>query len=480
MSQTPQPLSYNPPDTLNPRTFSVPLPFAGPLDSPRMRSPNAINFPKSSQLKPLDLASPFHQNDNHNPKRRATLPTINTATSEAPEIGTALGSPPDSGMAGISRDLPESEIGLAVTSSSIYEKRRSRSTDDLKKPSFPRPARNRSQEIRFWRESFAGSVLLHPYTLPEGQTEHHQAHKDRDMPRADFLDPEVTATIPQSERRSAYSDSVRPATAGADRTEDLERRVAKIELDLREFQRSLERMTLRSRADTLSPIQDAQQIRRQHTPSILVDTLQNPSWHPEALESYEEDLHYEDAGEVVEREWGGKNHGPPFEESRPKTSGKGTVRQDTYTALYGMINDERQARQRLESEFRHLQHEVSTMASRLERGSWNSYSVVGQFPMHHRPRTPEESIRGASSHSAYINSMISNTNSNQRVVSRFSGSDSVPGSEIYGLNNSRQEHRPADDYTMEEQQDIYAPYDIYRTPMEERNSYTHGRHDGMF
>lgn len=383
-------------------------------------------------------------------------------------IGTALGSPPDSGMGGMGPDLfldvPESEIGLALTSTPKAEKRRSRSTNDLRQTMMQQPsARKRSEEIKFWRESFAGTALLHPNTPP-------QQPEDIDRQDLQFDHESVTplpvrsesvpaimtgrGSTPHSEGRasSALFGPSRPVTAGAERTDDLERRVAHLETSLQEFQFSLERLTInsRSRTNTLSPAPRPQQVRRQHTPSILVDTLRNPSWRPASLDQFPEDLRYEDAGEVVEREWGSNGTQSPFEAAarRPGTTGESTSDTGMFTALFNMFTDERALRRRLENQVQSLQREVSTMATRLERGSWNSYSAV-PLP----PRTPEESERGDSSHGAF------------RIVSRFSGTDSLAESEIYGLANSRNTHRS--DLGLVE--DVRTPFEVYGTPMEEPN-----------
>jgi hypothetical protein len=237
-----------------------------------------------------------------------------------------------------------------------------------------------------------------------------------------------------------------------------------LESSLQKFQLSLDRLTVGNYSNSQTPASDQRRaIRRQHTPSILVDTLQNPSWRPESLKAYPRDFRYEDAGDTVEREWGGNGkHSPPEAQGQqPITPTEVTIRPGTFTALYNMLTDERTARQRLETELHNLQREVTTMATRLERGSWNSYSAP-VLPVPHRPRTPEDSVRGLSSHGAY----------DPRVVSRFSGSDSLVDSEIYGLNNSRLAHRP--DLSEEE---VQTPYELYRTPLEEHAPYGYDREE---
>lgn len=454
----PQPLRQNPPLPLSPRTFSVPPQIPESPSLRGLRSPNAMSFSKSSQLKPLELGNPFYHRPG--PKRRATLPTLNLANRESGPIGTAIGSPPDSGMGGMGPDLhfgiPTSQIGLAVTSTPMNEKRRSRSANDLRHVVGPQqPKRKRSEEIRFWRESFSGTVLLNPNTPPEAPRETDMDDMDDMDPKLDdeSVTPHIESANPLALERSitptAQSDgkassavfgAPRNTIVGVERTEDLERRVANLESSLQEFQRSLEQLTMTSRSNTISPGPRPHQFRRQHTPSVLIDTLQNPSWRPESLNEFAESREYEDAGEVMEREWGGSNrHSRTFNPGdtqlppRPRTAGAADENLDpgAFTALYNMFNDERSARHRLETEVRTLQREVTTMATRLERGSWNSYSAppLPVLPAQHRPRTPDESVRGASRGEGMQAPAY-----DPRIVSRFSGSDSLGGeSEIYGM-----------------------------------------------
>lgn len=445
----------------------------------KARSTNAIQFPKSSQLKPLDLAHPFYPRPN-GPKRRATLPTLNVASRGSDSAEAAIVSPPDSGLAGMGPDphfgIPESEIGLAVTT--LMDKRKSRSANDLKQAMTRQPSsRKRSAEIRFWRESFAGDILLHPNTPPDAPADDNPMDRDYDEDNNDHnavtshLDSEAplprgtgsaTASL-RSEPRTPAPAFVepQPSTAGVERPDDLERRVADLESSLQRFHLSLDHLTASKRSSSRSPASDTQSLpRQQHTPSILVDTLQDPSWRPASLEQYRQHsdgVQYdnEDAGEVLEREWGSNGTYTPL---GARESSK------TFTTLYNMLGEERAARLRLETELRNLQREVTSMATRLERGSWNSYHVR-PLPSQHRPRTPDESVRGASSHGAY----------DQRIVSRFSGSDSFVESEIYGLNSSRMGHR-AD---LPEEQVQTPTYNMYRTPLEEHGPYRYNR-DDMF
>ncbi|KAL1297247.1 hypothetical protein AAFC00_004807 [Neodothiora populina] len=482
---SPLPLSppvFSAPDLIEPRSRRSP--------SLGARSPGTLQFPRSAQLKPLDLGNPFYHRPNNGTRRRATLPTLNVTQTNTATIGTALGSPPDSGMGdmgtGTYADVPESEIGLAITSTPLAEKRRSRSANDLSEAILQRPStRNRSEEIKFWRESCAGTVLLNPDTPSRAPADAEiaddsfdaddtVAHGDDDAHAASakFLGHAVAGqrAVSEGKASSPILGASRPVTAGADRSEDLERRVANLESSLFEFQSSLERLTAGSRTNTLSPPSDIHRARRQHTPSVLIDTLQDPSWRPASLPGSPDHATYEDGINIPDRSWNDSSasynlSGSPY--PRPRTS-SGTVRQ-----LYDVLAEERAARQLLEGQLHDLQREVTTMATRLERGSWNSYSAppLG-FPLHHRPRTPDESVRGASSHSGAYE---------PRMISRFSGSDSIVESEIYGLSDSRQSQltsRPVEEEREEEE--MQTPYETYRTPLEERGPLSYRSDEDMF
>ncbi|KXL42849.1 MAG: hypothetical protein FE78DRAFT_34061 [Acidomyces sp. 'richmondensis'] len=117
------------------RTLSAPLHQQQPQQLPRTRSPYAVEFPQSSRLKPLDLGNPFTA-PGSSLRRRKTLPE--------------------------GRDTPDEEdddrLGAAVV---VNPKRRSRSAGDMKAAV---GERNRSEEIRFWRESLSPPPPLAPPT----------------------------------------------------------------------------------------------------------------------------------------------------------------------------------------------------------------------------------------------------------------------------------------------------------------------------
>lgn len=461
----------------------------------RMRSPNAVAFPKSAQLKPLKLENPFYTRPPQ-PKRRATLPSLIMADREAAAIGAAIAGY-EARAAGMSfevpREVPESEIGVAITSAAAREHRKSRSAYDLRKAaSEAQPSRKRSEEIQYWRDSYTGSVLLNlaPEAGDDNENEDVADFEDS-SPRAVMTSPPVlsdtVASRPSTSRglsSSAPFSTSRPVTAGGESSRDLEIRVAKLESSVLEFQQSLERITLTSRGSPprSSPILAPRAIRRQHTPSMLVDTLQHPSWRPAPLD-------FEDAGEVMEREWGSGGGGGGYTSDRstrptlPGSSNEAMTAHNlinnndgSFVALYNMLSEERSARRALESRVRHLQNEVSSLALHPPRGghsSWSSFAVPGPTMLHQqRPRTPEESDRGLSSRGGL-------SPSPQRVVSRFSatsaGTGESDGWRVQHLHQQQQSPGRQGRGLREREQELEQDDDeLYRTPLEESHPFSYG------
>lgn len=408
----------------------------------------------------------------------------------------------------IPREMPESEIGVAITSTAANEKRRSRSAYNLRNlANEAQPPRKRSEDIRYWRTSYTGSVLLNPALhAARAQSDDEDETDLKDVtPHAVMINysqspdtitsrPTTSAGMPSS---ALFGSSSRPVTAGGETSRDLEFRVAKLECSILEFQQSLERITLTSRSPPprSPPIHAPRAIRRQHTPSMLVDTLQHPSWRrPPPLDQHER--FFQDAAESPEeRVWGGT--APSERSARPtlpassndaitahniSTSSASAGNGGTFTALYNMLSEERSARRALESQVRHLQHEVSALAHpRVGHSSWSSFPVPGGPLMHHhRPRTPEESDRGASSRGGL-------SPSPQRVVSRFSATSAGTGeSEAWRVQPSlgrldvsalqqqqqpNQEHAQDAEEEKEEGEEAQTPYELYSTPVEESHPY---------
>jgi hypothetical protein len=145
-----------------------------PMDAPRLPFPMNVNAPQpESPYKPGDGASPDARGTH---KRRATLPSIALSPAEANALtkywdrGEGSGSPvsgplpqPSNLGPGAEHEggIPAPLIGLAITSNSIAQKRRSRSADALHEMALQHgladlPLRRRSAEIKYWRSTNRG------------------------------------------------------------------------------------------------------------------------------------------------------------------------------------------------------------------------------------------------------------------------------------------------------------------------------------
>lgn len=423
------------------------------------RSTTATHFPKSAQLKPLNLDNPFYHRVYHVPRRpepirRATLPTLSSAQNELVSVETAERThEPEPYLT-----LPE--IGVAVTRTSVIEKRRSRSANDLGHDTARAPKRKRSAEIRFWRESFAGTVLLGSESPPLPEEMHSMDPVEDEVPmtRDERIEPSASdAPLPGTANGRVdgnisppLATRSRPVSNGAELSGDIERRVASIEKSLHDFRFSLDSLTIPNSPQTSSPAIFTRRLI-QRSPSLLAESLQQPPWRNS----------YESAGDVIEREWDDED-----KQNNRKNSGywPSAARQSsarTFVELCDLLTEERAARYRLESKFEILQREVAFMASRLERGSYNNCSAHG---LQHHPRTPEESERAESPR-------------NPPVLSRFSGSDSMAGSYVFRKNSSKHERRSDSVNAGAEPQ---SPFATYRTPLEEPVPYGFDEHDETF
>ena len=144
-----------------------------PMDAPRLPFPMNVNAPQpESPYKPGDGASPDARGSH---KRRATLPSIALSPAEANTLtkywNRGEGGSPVSGPLPQPSDpapdadheagIPAPLIGLAITSNSIKQKRRSRSADALHEMALQHgladlPLRRRSAEIKYWRSTNRG------------------------------------------------------------------------------------------------------------------------------------------------------------------------------------------------------------------------------------------------------------------------------------------------------------------------------------
>ncbi|PSK35911.1 Oxysterol-binding 1 [Elsinoe australis] len=452
-------LSSNPPQRAVPqRTLSAPLKLLDPPELRRARSPYAVEFPQSSRLKPLDLGNPFHK-EQKEPKRRATLPSLIMDEKEAAVLAKAIQARsedynPDD-YAGTRNPYDDAEIGLAVTTPTRKQNRRSRSADDLRRMAYSlQPVRKRTEEIKYWRQSTAGSVLRQP-TLGHIDSDEIEAGLQRDVsPISEyhndpFVVEEPTASA-DTAKVSPMRDSPlmsRPATAGAAPGTDLESRVTRLENGLATFQNALERLTAQSNRRTII-IDKTTSPRgsRQNTPSILVNSLLDADYNqreysPVAENPYTDRRSREEATPRSCRQQ---------EDFQPSPS-------RTYTALYSIINHERNARRTLENEVRALQQSLSDMQYQLSqpliRRPTPSYSHRSLHQSQYGPQMTH--FREAS----YATGNLDPNMPGQRLTSRFSLSDSLTDSEAARLRDTRD----ADDGD-----DTAKSFDLYQTPAEEQ------------
>lgn len=375
------PEPYFAPEAIPHRTLSAPLQLVEPPSFRRIeaRSPYAVEFPQSARLKPLDLGNPFYRQP-HGPKRRATLPSLILADREAAALTAAL---KDRGLAESDtasdngRDTPQPEIGMAVTIGISNPKRRSRSANDLRQMfTVSHPSRKRSQEIRYWRESYVGSLLQsdeiegpskpensepeevyqESYHDPEQTSQPVQAHPSPDTYTAgDKQQPLPSNTSPQS---------TRPLTAGTEIATDLENRVAKLESGLVSFQRALQRLTADTNRRTIIVSNSPTRRSRQHTPSILVDTLRDPMYRPPPLSSTNPSPTppTDPSPFHPNPSQPGTGTSPHHQHDRPRTP---SPPHRTFATLYSIITEERSARRVLENQVRTMAAEMAELQYQL-------------------------------------------------------------------------------------------------------------------
>ncbi|KAM3419024.1 hypothetical protein BST61_g4979 [Cercospora zeina] len=262
----------------------------------RTTSPYALQFPNSVRLKPMDLG--HHSSSPPQPlRRRKTLPNM------LPEEPDHTDDVPVTEDAAAEPTPPPDRVGDATPAKSIAElikrdRRTSRSTDDLqaaaaREHSVPR---KRSEEIRYWRESFHPDVLrasgLATQPSSRGQMSAARPSTSRGSERRDVQTPPTPprdskpATRKSSPTRyrgaptSLHGDSQRPSSAvDTEMAKDLEDRVAKLEAGLQNFQKSLQKLTADRNRRTIvmsGGLTTRGSSGDMRTPSMLAETLADP------------------------------------------------------------------------------------------------------------------------------------------------------------------------------------------------------------
>ena len=466
------------------RTFSVPV---VPISSPvlRTRSPYAVEFPQSSRLKPINLGSPFTA-PGSTLRRRKTLPSVLISEPEAAIVQAAVqpqGADSTAAARG-SQDAPSLEIGRAF-GTTVAEKRKSRSADDLRRAEVEtsRLSRKRSEEIQFWRDSIQGGVLrASGFRAPSpavGETEEREGDR---TPMARTDDPFVIQGEPSglSPARSRPHD-LSPSALGSQMSQDLEDRVARLEAGLRSFRGELAQIAADRNRRTILIGSAVPSTRRRRassdgrTASMLAETLQSdiepssyqyeysgtarPSTSPEPPRTptrFADPSAAVPAMPVYQRtsEEQFRTPSPPGPSTATAGNGNGSSRnqapQYTFRSLYEMLTDERSARRRLESQMRGLREEISNLHYQVSlqsnvQSQRSSYYAQGSSRLHALLRETEDSPPGVGAQQRESGS-VGLSAEQQRVVSRFSGSESESG--VGDLQDQ-------------------TPYEVFQTPLEE-------------
>ncbi|KAF7187320.1 hypothetical protein HII31_11408 [Pseudocercospora fuligena] len=276
----------------------------------RTGSPYAVQFPNSVRLKPMDLGNPFMQGPNQL-RRRKTLPSMLIEKDEgAAAIASSSHEPGgEPSASNIEPDREPPAIPKRTPSSVKKSRRKSRSVDDLPSSIALQQGtpRKRSEEIKYWRESFQPDVLRASGFMARPSSSRDGAQAAPGSSRRSNREGSTTdlggdkAAI--SSGRGAYDASLalrdgtlkssppgqygqalsvheseyRPSSGvGTEMSRDLEDRVAKLEAGLHTFQRSLQKLTADRNRRTIvmgSSIATRRSSGDLRTPSLLADTL---------------------------------------------------------------------------------------------------------------------------------------------------------------------------------------------------------------
>ncbi|KAK4546965.1 hypothetical protein LTR36_001697 [Oleoguttula mirabilis] len=504
------------------RTLSAPMHIIPSPALQRTRSPYAVEFPQSARLKPLNLVNPF-STPGSQLTRRKTLPSVLIPESEAAALSASIGSsdPPPVPSLDISRDTPTPEVGYVV-SSIVNAKRISRSADDLKgalaKQSLPR---KRSDEIRYWRESFQPSVFRTSGFMSKVPVEEEDTTErvieDR-TPVMQLADPFHTklsrsgtlesSPVFRQEPSPGAADMGSLSGIGTELSRDLEDRVAKLEAGLQHFQRSLQRLTndRNRRTVIMGGVPQSRSQSDARTPSMLADTLADfaPSTYQYDYQNTQRrpltspqppTLPQSPRTPVRSTETMRPRVAPmpervdePFFTPPPpittsllppgmgagnghsgRSSGNGQTPQYTFGALYDMLNDERSARRRLEGQLRGMKQEIYDLQYQVSVGSHvqsqrsSTYApldpmVGGSSRLRDLLRENESSPPGTSARQAAAG---------ERDSSNTGFSSNLPGV-VSRFSGSESE---AGTGAMEaEAEEPVTPYEAYQTPREEQTS----------
>lgn len=468
------------------RNFSVPLDLSPSAILPRTRSPYAVEFPQSSRLKPLNLGNPFNAPGSQL-RRRKTLPSVLVTGEDAAAIKASIDSTVEPADQKPGQDLLPSQIGRAISTRGS-DKRRSRSETDLRAGVVERPKvpqRKRSDEIRYWRESYQPNVLrASGFRVPSVHAGEGADALEVDRaptPRnTDSFENRVGSSPPRQEGLALSNVEDSSLTAlGTELSQDIEDRVAKLETGLRNFQASLEKLNTdrnrRTRLFANTPEPGSVPVSGRHgrassrdrTASLLAGDLQGDLAPSSYRYDYSDTLRARPStSPQPPRTPTGFSDRPalpvpeptmddPFVTPSPSMipgakDGHGQIPQHTFRSLYEMLSDERSARRRLEQTMRNLQEEIANLHYQVSVNSNFQSQRSSYMPSSTRLQAllagTEDSPPGTSESQQQRFTGIA---LDPRVVSRFSGSESEAApTEAGGLET---------------------PYEAYQTPREEQS-----------
>jgi hypothetical protein len=470
------------------RALSTPLQIHIPaISSPKVRSPYAVEFPKSALLKPLEMSSPFDAPVASLPRRK-TLPSISVAGADATAIASTMKKSsehppiPARSSAETSRQTPDSEIGIAI--SGVKERRRSRSAGGMRTRDSgftSEPERNRSEEIQFWRESHHGSVLrASGFTVPLSVHPPEEPQQDDKWQKTTDGEPSTMADSPQGVRIASHS---RQGTLGtldgstqlnfrstSGLSRDLEDRVAQLESNLQFFQRSLNKLQAdrNRRTVIVGDYPPVDQSKHHRTPSMLADDLHFPDNHTDTNASEPPNPFWPVTATAPPRSPiaecppvpplpGQTDYTTSFDShlrSSNLLSASPTV---TFKSLYQMLSDERSARCRLETQLHSLRSDIQDLQHQVSTNS-NTYSHRNSYMLSHEATMASARLRNLLRETGSDGGSPEETPRKSQVyVSRFSAST-----------------------TGGVQEDVQTPYEEWKTPREEQDSSRFEKDGEMF
>jgi len=426
----------------------------------KLRSPNAVEFPQSARLKPLDLGNPFHkQLPPQALKRRVTLPSLLLDDLEAATLGAA------SQVRSIDEwpavpCLPQhdpSNIGIALTSAGSNPKRRSRSADDPRVSRTLQARRDRNEEIDYWRKSYRGSLLRHSAVSGvSALSENFQQDMSTTLAR---ISPIESSPIQQPHFETEYAKPYQmhdsplmsqAVTAGGDYTAELEARVNRLEQELSMFRSTIQQYT-------------SQAHRQPSTLNTSFQTQQTSNYVPPSV---------------------------PINETKKDTTAHDPVPPPrTFAALYNIISAERSARRILEDQVRTLRDDLAEVKYQLSQPVITRDSSAYMAPLQrhqHRVQSQQyrdsQHSRGASQHtrgpsggSAFEATEIERARHIKTLISRFSLTDSIASSEAARMKEAEAREFEASRLSEDEDDELVTPREMYKTPTAEAGPGLWGR-----